>query len=95
MLSYCLKCRNNTENINIRVPKTINGKTMVLSKCAICGSKKSKFIKKQEAKRLSSLSATPLNAIIYKAMLSYCLKCKKKIRKTLIREFQNLLMVKQ
>ena len=27
---------------------------MILSKCAICGSKKSKFIKKQEAKRLLS-----------------------------------------
>ena len=27
---------------------------MILSKCAICGSKKSKFIKKQEAKGLLS-----------------------------------------
>ena len=36
---------------------------MMLSKCAICGSKKSKFIKKQEAKGiLSSLGIkTPLN----------------------------------
>ena len=33
-----------------RVSKTINGKTMILSKCTICASKKSKFIKKQEAK---------------------------------------------
>ena len=32
------------------VSKTINGKTMILSKCTICASKKSKFIKKQEAK---------------------------------------------
>ena len=31
-----------------------NGRTMVLSKCAICGSKKSKFIKNQEAKALLS-----------------------------------------
>ena len=50
MLSYCLKCRKNTEIINPRVSKAINGKTMILSKCAICGSKNSKFIKKQEAK---------------------------------------------
>ena len=48
MLSYCLKCRKNTENINPRVSKT-HGKTMTLSKCAICSSKKSKFINKQEA----------------------------------------------
>ena len=45
MLSYCLKCRKNTESINRKVIKTTNGKTMIISKCAICGSKKSKFIK--------------------------------------------------
>ena len=38
-------CRKNTENINPRVSKTSNGRTMVLSKCAIWGSKKSRFIK--------------------------------------------------
>ena len=52
MKSYCLKYRKNTENINPRVSKTSNGRTMVLSKCAICGSKKSRFIKNQEAKGL-------------------------------------------
>ena len=50
MSSYCLKCKKNTENINPVVSKTSNGKTMILSKCAICGRKKSRFIKKQEAK---------------------------------------------
>ena len=54
MKSYCLKCRKNTENINPRVSKTSNGKTMVLSKCAICISKKSRFIKNQDAKGLLS-----------------------------------------
>ena len=48
MKSYCLSCRKNTENINPRISKTSNGKTMLLSKCVICDSKKSKFIKKQE-----------------------------------------------
>ena len=52
MKSYCLKCRKNIENINRRVSNTSNGRTMVLSKCAICNSKKSRFIKNQEAKRL-------------------------------------------
>ena len=62
MLYYCLKCRKNTENINPRVLKTINGKSMILSKYAICGSKKSKFIKEQEARGLLSNLAirTPL-----------------------------------
>ena len=65
MLSYCLKCRRNTESINPKVSKTTNGKTMILSTCAICGRKKSKFIKKQEAKGLlSNLGLrTPLNKI--------------------------------
>ena len=39
MLSYCLKCRKNTEKINPRVSKAINGKTIILSRCAICGVK--------------------------------------------------------
>ena len=54
MPSYCLKCRKNTESINPKISKTNNGKTMILSKCAICGGKKSRFIKKQEAKALLS-----------------------------------------
>ena len=52
MLSYCLKCKKNTESINPKVSKTTNGKTMILSKCAIYGSKKSKFIKEQQAKKI-------------------------------------------
>ena len=39
---------------NLRFLKTRNGKTMILSKCAICGSKKSKFIKNQEASGILS-----------------------------------------
>ena len=54
MQSFCSKCKKNTENINPKVSKTSNGKTLVLSKCAICGSKKSKFIKEQQAKGLLS-----------------------------------------
>ena len=54
MLSYCLKCRKHTESINPRVSKTNNGKTMALLKCAICGSKNSKFIKKQKASGILS-----------------------------------------
>ena len=54
MESYFLKSRKHTENINPKVSKTSNGRTMVLSKCAICGSKKSRFIKNQEAKGLLS-----------------------------------------
>ena len=54
MKSYCFKCRKDTENIKPEVLGTSNGKAMILSKCAICGSKKSRFIKNQEAKGLLS-----------------------------------------
>ena len=50
MESYCLKCRKYTENIDPKVSSTINGRTMIISKCSICNSKKSTFIKEQEAK---------------------------------------------
>ena len=65
MLSYCLKCKKNTESINPRVLKTSNGKTMILSKLTLCGSKRSKFVKKQEASGiLSSVGIrTPLSII--------------------------------
>ena len=66
MESYCLKCKKYTKNINPQVSSTSNGKLMILSKCAICGSKKSKFIKKQETSGLLSKLGikTPLSKIL-------------------------------
>ena len=65
MESYCLKCKKHTKNINPQVSSTSNDKVMILSKCAICNSKKSKFIKKQEASGLLSKLGikTPLSKI--------------------------------
>ena len=54
MKSYCLKCRKDTENINARNSNTSNGRKTILSKYAVCGSKKSRFIKDQEAKGILS-----------------------------------------
>ena len=45
MPSYCLKCRKNSESENPKVAKTNNGRIILLSKCAVCNSKKSKFMK--------------------------------------------------
>ena len=66
MESYCLKCEKHTKNINPQVSSTSNGKMMILSKCAICAGKKSKFINKQDAKELLSKLGikTPLSKII-------------------------------
>ena len=65
MESYCLKCKKHTKNINLQVYSTSNGKFMKLSKCAICNSKKFKFIKKQDAKGLLSKLGikTPLSNV--------------------------------
>ena len=52
MLSFCLSCRKNTESKNPKVEKTKNGRIMLSSKCTVCNSKKSKFLKEQEAKEL-------------------------------------------
>ena len=60
-----MKCRKNTESKNPKVVRPKNGRIVLLSKCAVCDSKKSKFIKEQEASGLlSSLGIkTPLNKI--------------------------------
>ena len=65
MKSYCLKCKKDTATINPRVSKTSHGKTVSLSKCAKFGSKKSRFIKNQQAKGLlSNLGIkTPLSKV--------------------------------
>ena len=58
-------CKKNTYNIDPKVSITINGRVIILSKCAICGSKKSRFSKHQEAKGLLSKLGikTPLSKI--------------------------------
>ena len=73
MPSYCLKCRKNTESKNLKVVKTKNGRIMFLLKCEVCDSKKSNFIKQQEASRLlSSLGIkTPLSKIPIVSLLLF------------------------
>ena len=40
MLSFCLKCRKNTENKNPKFATTKNRRIILLSKCSVCNSKK-------------------------------------------------------
>ena len=44
MKSFYLKCRTDTENINPGASNTSNGKTVILSKYALCGSKPSRLL---------------------------------------------------
>ena len=54
MLTYCVKCRKITENLNSKIFKTKNDRLIIQSKCSLCGIKKSRFVKAQEAKGLLS-----------------------------------------
>ena len=65
MNTYCVKCRKDTENINPKMFRTKNNRLIMLSKCPVCGIKKSIFIKNQEEKGLlSNLGIkTPLSKI--------------------------------
>ena len=65
MLIYCSKSKENTKNIDSKMLETKNGRLMLPSKYAICGSKKSRFMKEQDAKiLLSNLGLkTPLGKI--------------------------------
>ena len=52
MESYCLhvKCKEYTKNINPQVSSTNNDKLMILSKCAIYGSKNLNLLKNKKQK---------------------------------------------
>ena len=65
MLTYCIKCRKRTKNLDSKILKTKNSRLIMRSKCAACGIKKSRFGKEQEVKGLlSNLGIkTPLNKV--------------------------------
>ena len=52
MLSFCLKCRKNSETKNQKVVNIKNGRIILLSNCSACNSKKMKCLKEQEAREL-------------------------------------------
>ena len=61
MNTYCVKCKKDTENLNSKMFRTKNN--IMELKCPVCGIKKSRFVKEQEAKgSLSNLGIrTPLS----------------------------------
>ena len=63
--TYCLVCKKYTENTNPKIVRNRQNKLMIQSNCAICGSKKSRFIKEQKGLGiLSNLGIrTPLSQI--------------------------------
>ena len=72
MKTYCVKCRKNTETLKSKIFKTKNNRLIMQSKCPVCGIKKSRFVKEQEAKGLLSnlgiktlLSKIPLLNVLF------------------------------
>ena len=48
METYFVSCKKYTDNENSNVRKTKQNRLMLLSNCAVCGKKKSTFIKNKE-----------------------------------------------
>ena len=54
MKTYCVKCRKDTENTDPKIVRRKNNRLVMQLKCSVCGFKKSRFVKEQEAKGLLS-----------------------------------------
>ena len=66
MKTYCVKCKKDTENIDPKMVKTKNNRSIMQSKCPGCRIKKPRFVKEQETKcLLGNLGIkTPLSKIL-------------------------------
>ena len=54
MKTYYVKCSKDTENIDPKIVRTKSNRLVMQSKCSVCGIKKARFLKEQEAKGLLS-----------------------------------------
>ena len=48
MLSYCLKCEENTKSMSPLFSKARNGGIIILSQCAVCNTEKSRLKSKRQ-----------------------------------------------
>ena len=72
MKTYCVKCRKDTNNINLEIFRTKNNRLLMQSTCSDCKNKKSRFVKEQDAKVLlsnlginTSFSKIPLLNVLF------------------------------
>ena len=52
--TYCLACRKYTKSINPKIVRNKHNRSMIQSNCAVCGNKKSRFMKEHQAMGLLS-----------------------------------------
>ena len=71
METYCVSCKN-TANENSSVRKSKQNRLMLLSNCAVCGKKKSTFIKSKELHNFDNISndSFKMNTTINKFLLT-------------------------
>ena len=50
MMTYCVKCRKDTENIDSKMVKTKINRLVMQSKCSLCGIKNSRKVKNKKQK---------------------------------------------
>ena len=69
MNTYFVKCKRDTENLNSKMFRTKNSRLIMQWKFSVCGIKKSRFVKVQEAKgllsNLGALSKIPLLNVLF------------------------------
>ena len=68
MNTFCIKCRKDTQNIDPKIARTKNNTLVMQSKCSVCGIKKSRFIKEQQASNFgikTTLSKIPLLNVLF------------------------------
>ena len=65
--TYCLACRKYTKSINPKIVRNRQNRSMIQSNCAICGSKKYRFIKEHQA--MGSLSNLGIKTPLIKVPL--------------------------
>ena len=73
MKTYCVKRRKDTENIDPKIVRTKNNRLVMQLKCSVCGIRKSRFVKEQEAKGL--LSNLGIKTHLNKIPLLNVLRC--------------------
>ena len=74
MKIYCVNCRKDTENLDLKMVRTKNNRLVMQSKCSVCRNKKSRFVKEQEAKGLLSNLGIKTRVKFHYQM--FCFKCK-------------------
>ena len=65
MNTYCLSCKKDTKNIDLKVIKTKNNRKMMLSRCSICKNKKYTFTTQPSALARISEGSGIFDSLIY------------------------------